>query len=79
MIEKQQWIVLPAKMIQDMFGMRLFPLGLVPQWGGWDWMILDYSYFDVNQQTLNIAPKDAMHFGPVYMSKVDLSNGFYCL
>ena len=31
MIEKQQWIFLPAKMIQDMFGLQLSPLGLVPQ------------------------------------------------
>ena len=63
MIEKQQWIVLPEKLIQDMFGMRLSPLGLVPQQGHWDQMISDYSYFDVNQQTLNIALKEAMQFG----------------
>ena len=97
MIKKQQWIVLLAKMIQDMFGLRLSPLGLVPQRGCRDRMISDYSYFDVNQQTLNIALKEAMQFGrtlwrllfcthnandqfgPVYMSKVDLSNGFYRL
>ena len=60
-------------------------------------MISDYSYFDVNQQTFNIAPTEAMqfgrtlwrllfrihnannHFGLVYMSKVDLSDGFYRL
>ena len=97
MIEKQQWIVLPAKMIQDMFGLRLSPLGLIPQRGRRDRMISDYSYNDVNQQTLNIAPKEAMQlgrtlwrllyrihhandrFGPVYMSKNDLLDGFYRL
>ena len=60
-------------------------------------MISDYSYFDVNQDTLNIAPAEAMQFGctlwgllycihcannnfrPVYMSKIDLSDGFYKL
>ena len=60
-------------------------------------MISDYSYFDVNQDTLNIAPTEAMQFGrtlqrllyrihhanerfgTVYMSKVDLSDGFYRL
>ena len=60
-------------------------------------MISDYSYFDVNKDTLNIAPSEAMQFGrtlwrllfrihhanekfgPVYMSKVDLSDGFYRL
>ena len=60
-------------------------------------MISDYSYFDVNADTFNIAPAEAMQFGrtlsrllyrihhsnsqfgPVYMSKVDLSDGFYRL
>ena len=97
MIEKQQWLVLPAQMIQEMFGLRLSPLGLVPQRGRRDRMISDYSYFDINQQTFNIAPKEAMQFGrtlwrllfrihnaddkfgPVYMSKIDLSDGFYRL
>jgi len=97
MVDKQQWIVLPAKMIKDMFGLRLSPLGLVPQRGRRDRMISDYSYYDVNQETLNIAPNEAMqfgrtlwrllfqihhandHFGPVYMSKIDLSDGFYRL
>ena len=57
-------------------------------------MISDYSYFDVNRDTLNIAPGEAMQFGralwrllyrihhandifgPVFMSKIDLSDGF---
>ena len=60
-------------------------------------MISDYIYFDVNQQTLKIAPKEAMQFGctlwwllfcihnandligPVYILKVNLSDGFYRL
>jgi hypothetical protein len=97
MIDKQQWIVLPADMIKSLFGLRLSPLGLVPQRNRRDRMISDYSYFDVNKDTLNIAPAEAMQFGrtlwrllyrihhandkfgPVYMSKVDLSDGFYRL
>ena len=92
---KQQWIVLPANLIQSMPGLRLSPLGLVPQRGRRDRMISDYSYFDVNQETLNLGPSEAMQFGrtlwrllyrihransrfgPVYLSKVDLSDGFY--
>lgn len=97
MIEKQQWIVLPAAMIKHMYGLRLSPLGLVPQRNRRDRMISDYSYFDVNADTFNIAPSEAMqfgrtlwrllfrihhandHFGPVFMSKIDLSDGFYRL
>ena len=77
--------------------MRLSPIGLVPQTNRRDRMIPDYSYFDVNADTFNIAPEEAMqfgrtlsrllylihhaisHFGPVYMSKVYLSDGFYRL
>ena len=97
MIDKQQWIVLPADMIKHLFGLRLSPIGLVPQRNRRDRMISDYSYFDVNNDTLNIAPSEAMQFGrtlwrllyrihhanakfgPVYMSKIDLSDGFYRL
>ena len=63
MVEKKQWIVLPAAMIKDMFGLRLSLLGLVPQRNRRDRMISDYSYFDVNQETLNVAPTEAMQFG----------------
>ena len=97
MIEKQQWIVLPADLVIKQFGLRLSPLGLVPQRGRRDRMISDYSFFDVNQETLKLAPDEAMQFGrtlwrllyrihhandqfgPVYLSKVDLSDGFYRL
>ena len=97
MIEKQQWIVLPAEMIKRMFGLRLSPIGLVPQTNRRDRMISDSSYYCVNADTFNIAPSEAMQFGrtlwrllyrihhansqfgPVYMSKVDLSDGFYRL
>ena len=30
MVKKQQWIVLPAKMLENLFGLHLSPLGLVP-------------------------------------------------
>ena len=62
MVEKQQWIVLPANLIQLMLGLRLSPLDLVPQRGRCNCMISDYSYFDVNQETLNLGPPEAMQF-----------------
>ena len=97
MMDKQQWTVLPAHLVQSLFGLRLSPIGLVPQRGRRDRMISDYTYFGVNAETLQLAPLDAMqfgrtlhrllshihrandHFGPVYMSKIDLSDGFYRL
>ncbi|VEU43031.1 unnamed protein product, partial [Pseudo-nitzschia multistriata] len=97
MMDKQQWTVLPAKLVANIPGLQLSPLGLVPQRGCRDRMISDYSYFSMNNDTVPIAPEEAMqfgralkrllqrihrannHFGPVYMAKVDLSDGFYRL
>eukprot|EP00536_Pseudo-nitzschia_multiseries_P019441 jgi/Psemu1/60753/gm1.60753_g len=82
-------------LIQDLPGLRLSPLGLVPQQGRRPLMISNYTYLDVNKVTIPLAPEDSMqfghtlrrlvtkvyqansHFGPVYMSKIDLSDGFY--
>ena len=63
MFNKQQWIILPADMIKKMFGLRLSPIGLVPQASRCARMIFDYSYFNVNADALNIAPAEAMQFG----------------
>eukprot|EP00536_Pseudo-nitzschia_multiseries_P012239 jgi/Psemu1/31438/gm1.31438_g len=58
-------------------------------------MISDYTYSEVNQDTIPLAPAESMQFGrtlprllsklhrannrfgPVYMSKIDLADGFY--
>ena len=60
MVKKQQWIILPANMIKKMFGFCLSPIGLVPQANRRACMISDYSYFDFNADTLNIAPAKKM-------------------
>ena len=61
MINKQQWSILPADMIKKKFWLRLSLIGLVPQANHRPSMISDYSYFDVNIDTLNIAPTEATH------------------
>ena len=63
MINKQQWIILPADMIKRMFGLQLSLIGLVPQTNCCNRMISDYSYFYVNANRLNIAPSEVMQFG----------------
>eukprot|EP00536_Pseudo-nitzschia_multiseries_P018007 jgi/Psemu1/53700/gm1.53700_g len=95
MMDKQQWTVLPASLILNLPNLRLSPLGLVPQRGRRPRMISDYTYSEVNQDTIPLAPAEAMQFGrtlprllhklhhannrfgPVYMSKIDLADGFY--
>ena len=84
-------------MIKQIYGLQLSPIGLVPQKNCRDRIISDYGYFNVNDDTFNIAPAKAMqfgrtlrrllyhihhansNFGPIFMSKVDLSDGFYWL
>ena len=60
-------------------------------------MISNYSFFGVNEDTIPLAPPEAIKFdqtlkcllqhihhandafGPVHTSKIDISDGFYCL
>ena len=64
MIEKQQWTILPASLILNVLGLRLSPLGLVPQASRRDWTISDYSFSGVNADTVPLAPKEAMQNRP---------------
>ena len=95
MINKGQWAMLPARMLNDEIELRLSPLGVVPQRDRRPRTICDYTYFQVNEDTRPTAPKEAMqfgkalqrilhhihhanpHLGPVYLSKIDISDGFY--
>ena len=95
MIKKGHWALLPSTVIQAHPDLRLSPLGVVPQRDRRPRTISDYSYFGVNDDTLVLAPQEAMQFGralqrllqrihdanprygPVYLSKVDISDGFY--
>ena len=95
MINKQQWVILPYSEAKKLPGLRLSPPGVVPQRGRRPRWIVDYSWWKVNDETLPLAPKEAMQFGhaldrilreilladpklgPVYLSKLDISDGFY--
>jgi len=94
-VEKGFWILLPYRLVKYMRQLRVSPLGVIPQRGRRPRLIVDYSFYGINQETVNLAPKEAMQFGralerilyhirhanpkygPVYLSKVDLSDGFY--
>ena len=90
MINKGQWVILPASAVKDMPGLRIFPQrGRRPRW------IVDYSFWGVNDETLPLAALESMQFGnaldrilreilmadprygPVELMKIDLSDGFY--
>ena len=89
------WTVLPYHLIRDLPGLRLSPLGCVPQRDRRPRLIVDLTFFGVNRDTTLSCDPSSMQFGrtldrllyrirhadprhgPVYMSKIDISDGFY--
>ena len=63
MINKGQWIILPYSKVKELPGLRLSPPGVVPQRDRRPCWIVDYFWWNVNQETLSLAPKGAMQFG----------------
>ena len=63
MIRKGHWTVLPASKVMKLKNLRLSPLGVVPQRDRRPRTISDYSYFGVNDDTVPLAPQEAMQFG----------------
>jgi hypothetical protein len=102
-VQKGFWTVLPYHLLkgghqQKLRGLRdlhLSPLGIIPQRDRRPRLIVDYSFYEVNSETVPLGPQDAMQFGrmlerilrlvrnanerygPVYLGKVDLADGFY--
>ncbi len=95
MINKGQWIVLPFSAVQHLPGLRVSPPGVVPQRERRPRWICDYSWWNINRDTLPLAALEAMQFGhaldrilrellladptlgPIYLIKLDISDGFY--
>ena len=63
MIRKDQWVILPYSVVKNMKGLRLSPPGCVPQRDRRPRWICDYSFYEVNQETLPIAAMESMQFG----------------
>ena len=57
------WILLPYDVIKNEPGLRLSPVGVVPQDGRRPRIIVDYSFWDINDETLKLSPERAMQFG----------------
>jgi hypothetical protein len=63
MVHQAQWVVLPYRDVRHLPGLRISPMGVVPQHERRPRTIVDYSFSDLNQETVRIAPLDAMQFG----------------
>ena len=63
MIKKGQWAILPASVALGLEGLRVSPPGVVPQRDRRPRWICDYTFSDVNPETVNLVPREAMQFG----------------
>ena len=89
------WVVLPYAVVREWKGLRVSPIGAVPQRDRRPRLVVNYSFSEVNDDTVLLAPPEAMQFGralhrvlksivdadarygPVYLSKIDIADGFY--
>lgn len=55
--------MLPLQVALQLPHLRLSPLGVVPQQDRRPSLIVDYTYSGVNNETVRMAPPEAMHFG----------------
>jgi hypothetical protein len=62
MMKKGQWAILPFEEVQNLPNLRLSPPGVVPQRERRPRWIVDYSFYNVNQETLPLV-LDSMQFG----------------
>ena len=61
--EQGYWIVLPYSAVKEWRTLRVSPIGAVPQRDRRPRLIVDYSFSDLNAETLPLAPAEAMQFG----------------
>jgi len=60
MINKGQWLILPASAVKEWPGLRYSPPGVVPQRGRRPRWIVDYSFWGINEETLPLAALESM-------------------
>ncbi len=63
MIDKGQWLVLPYSHVRHMQGLRVSPVGVIPQVARRDRTIVDYSFSGINDDTAPLTPREVMQFG----------------
>ena len=60
---KGYWMLLPFHEVKSLPGLRLSPLGVVPQRERRPRIIVDYSYWGINADTLRLSNPHSMQFG----------------
>ena len=60
---KSQWVVLPAEDTVDLPGLRILSPDMVPQCDRMLPWVCEYTWLQVYQETLQLAPLESMQFG----------------
>jgi hypothetical protein len=62
-MRKGQWTLLPASLARKLKGLCISPIGVVLQRDHHPRTIMDYSFYNVNDDTALVAPNESMQFG----------------
>ena len=62
-VKKGFWTLLPYRLLQHLPQLRLSPLGIIPQRDRRPRLIVNYSFYGVNDETLKMMPAESMQFG----------------
>ena len=65
------WLVVPYSAVVGLPGLCISPLGVVPQRDRRPRLIVDYTFSQVNADTVPMAPREAMQFGRAMQRIVD--------
>ena len=63
MADKGQWLILPYSDVKDLPGLRLSPIGVVPQHSRRPRTIVDYTFYGVNPESVPLTAPEALQFG----------------
>jgi hypothetical protein len=57
------WMLLPYDLVKDFVDLRVSPIGVVPQRDRRPRIIVDYSFYNLNEETLKLSLPESMQFG----------------
>jgi hypothetical protein len=62
-IKKGFWLLLPYSELRPLLNLIIHPIGVVPQRARRPRIIVDYTFYGFNADTVKLAPPEAMQFG----------------
>jgi hypothetical protein len=62
-VRKGYWVLLPYRLVRKMKHLRLSPMGIIPQRERRPRLIVDYTFWYVNGETVLLSPRESMQFG----------------